>query len=181
MSDRLTSRVSTFQYTAARCAEFIDMLRSSRGMRNLLSVVDGTKYVNLAEIGSGHTTCFVARLWGTVGKIFSPTSVHQILTSIQPIIDSQPITVKKLHACPGINPFFSLLRRSTGSPQQHLVFCAAYPTPIFLDLKMCMWMSWSTRINGRHSYLSACGIGNYPCLWSVFIFGYCSPIASDLS
>jgi len=50
-ADRLTSSVSTFHYTAAQCAEFLDLLRSSR-----------------AEIMNGTTTCYVARLWSTVAS-----------------------------------------------------------------------------------------------------------------
>lgn len=48
-ADRLTSRSSTFPYTAERCNQLLQLLSLQRG-RTL----------------DGHTLCFVARLWGAI-------------------------------------------------------------------------------------------------------------------
>ncbi|KAG2136726.1 hypothetical protein DEU56DRAFT_805603 [Suillus clintonianus] len=48
-ADRLTSRSSTFPYTAERCSQLLELLSLQRG-RAL----------------DGHTLCFVARLWGAI-------------------------------------------------------------------------------------------------------------------
>ncbi|KAG2342276.1 hypothetical protein BDR05DRAFT_886483 [Suillus weaverae] len=49
VEDRLTSRSSTFPYTAERCSQLLQLLSLQRG-RTL----------------DGHTLCFVARLWGAI-------------------------------------------------------------------------------------------------------------------
>ncbi|KAJ6611995.1 hypothetical protein B0H10DRAFT_335153 [Mycena sp. CBHHK59/15] len=49
LCDQMTSRVSTFPYTAQDCRTFVDILQESRG--------------NLAD---GHTTWIIARLWSLV-------------------------------------------------------------------------------------------------------------------
>lgn len=48
-ADRLTSRSSTFPYTAEKCSQLLQLLSLQRG-RTL----------------DGHTLCFVARLWGAI-------------------------------------------------------------------------------------------------------------------
>jgi hypothetical protein len=48
-ADRLTSKVSTFPYGAAECANFLDLLKASRD-----------------DISSGYSTCLVARLWSFI-------------------------------------------------------------------------------------------------------------------
>jgi hypothetical protein len=75
-ADRLTSSVSTFPYTAPQSAEFLDLLRSSR-----------------AEITNGQTTCFVARLWGTIASNRFTTHYGQEVTRLsrdQPILVPTP-------------------------------------------------------------------------------------------
>jgi len=47
--DRMTSKVSTFPYGAAKCANFLDLLKASR-----------------EDITSGYSTCLVARLWSFI-------------------------------------------------------------------------------------------------------------------
>ncbi|KAJ6608132.1 hypothetical protein B0H10DRAFT_2303725 [Mycena sp. CBHHK59/15] len=49
LCDQMTSRVSTFPYTAQDCKDFVEILQNSRG--------------NLAD---GHTTWIIARLWSLV-------------------------------------------------------------------------------------------------------------------
>jgi hypothetical protein len=48
-ADRMTSKVSTFPYGAAECANFLDLLKTARD-----------------DISSGYSTCLVARLWSFI-------------------------------------------------------------------------------------------------------------------
>lgn len=50
-ADHMTSRFSTFPYSAPECEKFLQLLRTSR-----------------THLNDGHTTCFVARLWSLISN-----------------------------------------------------------------------------------------------------------------
>jgi hypothetical protein len=75
--DRLTSRSSTFPYTAEKCSQLLQLLSLQRGTPKTLCISNRlTETFHKGRALDGHTLCFVG---GWEIPIFIPESSSQIL------------------------------------------------------------------------------------------------------